>query len=1184
MSVKVLGDMNQYCTGLDDPVKCAAAAVLQFGYKYLFRLLLSQHVAEMHRITTSVKPNDLELELEDLRLDQPAQVVQSKTRYTCDNLHLLLPYSRDKNRLVSDRVCSLCNQEPGVLYCASCTYFQCFTCTKYTQDIETKKKYYLPTVDGAGLEESFWDDEHLRHGCCIFHNFSTKTTIDSYWDNGVCTLEFEYQDSDSAAYSDITSNDLIAIIDIVKDDRLIEELKLSPNFVVPETKKKFQFYTLQRDLKNIDITDFGANIKNLGENIGANIGANITNAGLDFLGIFSGLPSEIENLLKARARGSLPQSISLLTKLKSLDLSSNSTIYGWIPPSICTLTTLRVLDLSNTKVSGDIPEDLRALVMLETLNFNGCDLGKMSAQLLYDISTKWKYLRVLGLPLSHDADLYDDVYELQHCGLIKSKRSKLRIIFQNKESIQIELSVKSITSIMLDGFYDSKNPLDKVSVSDKFRYSILMTFSPLLRRSSHTIYKYIKEHKDNMITYLKEEIIMKNSLYMFYSIIGYCDFVKRLAALLPSNEADLLELCGSIEPTLSLIFDSGRFDSSRALLIHFLDPSIKTNHLRDIISYDSALLNLCIDSGVKAIFQSANLSSLLEDLFWNSSMVQDYNRRAPNFVYMNYYPKYNHGDMYYNALFLPRHVAVFVFFAEATSKCYQLLLIGTVLSNDNVLSINDYTRTNPPKHELFVATTIYAFTIVQIIGVVLYEFGSILGYRNIFVGFSTHFSNLWNIFDAFSLIGLVAFLVFTNLGGYYRYSLIVMSIAGLFSALSLLQYLAISKSLGKLIIMIRTMIVNDVKDFLVVYMVCTIGFVIAFRSLFAGSNMGYDTYTEAILNTISVSLGNFDLAMTTDNGPAFNTIATLVLLLYLVFTAVILLNLLIARMSGTHDKVDEKARQEWLYNHASNVKQFTLVFEQHPFEMAPAPLNIPIAMLFAFLGGRNIRRGISVCGTLTNVFTNILAAPLRIMLEFYYYFHYLSGYVTDHAVQICNEKTCFLLDYEKNYLLKVIVSVIAASLWIPVQECLYRPIIWYEHLVARVSFDTRAERFKIVNKTESESLQSSILKQVKSTHASVSAQKLSDKLKKHQSLQVENPVQAEFVANDFVSWNFIDEKLHENLGLEIPVLTENEVETIFMAALEGDASSKIMKVLVDLQSELRQIKTYIKGKEKSKNV
>lgn len=446
--------------------------------------------------------------------------------------------------------------------------------------------------------------------------------------------------------------------------------------------------------------------------------------------------------------------------------------------------------------------------------------------------------------------------------------------------------------------------------------------------------------------------------------------------------------------------------------------------------------------------------------------------------------------------------------------------------------------------------------------------------RNILVGFANHFSNLWNVFDAITLVGLVSFIVFTSgVGDSYTGSTIVLSIAGLFSALSLLQYLSISKSLGKLIIMIRTMIANDVKDFLVVYMVCTVGFVIAFHSLYSGSNLGFDTYSESILNTISVSLGNFDLTMNAEGGPLYNTIAKLVLLLYLIFTAVILLNLLIARMSGTHDKVDEKARQEWVYNHASNVKQFTLVFEQHPFEMAPAPLNIPMAFLFSFLQFKNIRNNISICGTLTNVVTNLLAAPLRIMLEFYYYFHYLSGFITDHLAQICNIKTMFLLDYDKNYLLKVVVSVVAAVVWLPIQEVVYRPFLWFDHLVARVAFDTRAQRYKIVNKSESNNLKSQIFQQINHAKASVQAQLLTDKLKRVPSAGVENPINTEFVDNTLVNWNFIDEKPNENLNLEIPVLTENEVETIFMEALEGDPTSKIMKVLVDMQAEIRQLKS-----------
>ena len=80
-------------------------------------------------------------------------------------------------------------------------------------------------------------------------------------------------------------------------------------------------------------------------------------------------------------------------------------------------------------------------------------------------------------------------------------------------------------------------------------------------------------------------------------------------------------------------------------------------------------------------------------------------------------------------------------------------------------------------------------------------------------------------------------------------------------------------------------------------------------------------------------------------------------------------------------------------------------------------------------------------------------------------------------------------------------------------------------------------------------------------------------MKRVPSAGVENPINTEFVDNTLVNWNFIDEKPNENLNLEIPVLTENEVETIFMEALEGDPTSKIMKVLVDMQAEIRQLKS-----------
>jgi len=173
--------------------------------------------------------------------------------------------------------------------------------------------------------------------------------------------------------------------------------------------------------------------------------------------------------------------------------------------------------------------------------------------------------------------------------------------------------------------------------------------------------------------------------------------------------------------------------------------------------------------------------------------------------------------------------------------------------------------------------------------------------------------------------------------------------------------------------------------------------------------------------------------------------------------------------------------------------------------------------------------------------------------------------------------TIFLLDYEKNYLLKVTLSLIAAALWIPFQEIVYRPYVWFDHLVARVSFDTRAHRYKIVNKSESESLKGTILKQINTAKA-LTTQILTEKLKKNPSTLIENPINAEFVDEDLINWNFIDERANENLRLEIPVLTENEVESIFIEALEGDPTTKIMKVLVSLKADIRQLKSRIEEK------
>ncbi|KAJ7947008.1 Leucine-rich repeat receptor-like protein kinase [Quillaja saponaria] len=80
-------------------------------------------------------------------------------------------------------------------------------------------------------------------------------------------------------------------------------------------------------------------------------------------------------------RGFLPNDISRLNHLQSINLSGNS-IHGAIPSSLGTIFSLEVLDLSYNSFNGSIPESLGQLTSLQILNLNGNSLsGRVPAAL-----------------------------------------------------------------------------------------------------------------------------------------------------------------------------------------------------------------------------------------------------------------------------------------------------------------------------------------------------------------------------------------------------------------------------------------------------------------------------------------------------------------------------------------------------------------------------------------------------------------------------------------------------------------------------------------------------------------------------------------------------------------------------------------------------------------------------------
>ncbi|KAH9748791.1 Receptor-like protein 4 [Citrus sinensis] len=97
--------------------------------------------------------------------------------------------------------------------------------------------------------------------------------------------------------------------------------------------------------------------------------------------VFEIIAVESKTLPEEGLRGFLPNGISKLRHLQSINLSGNS-IRGAIPSSLGTIASLEVLDLSYNFFNGSIPESLGQLTALRRLNLNGNSLsGRVPAAL-----------------------------------------------------------------------------------------------------------------------------------------------------------------------------------------------------------------------------------------------------------------------------------------------------------------------------------------------------------------------------------------------------------------------------------------------------------------------------------------------------------------------------------------------------------------------------------------------------------------------------------------------------------------------------------------------------------------------------------------------------------------------------------------------------------------------------------
>ncbi|XP_069801120.1 transient receptor potential cation channel subfamily V member 3-like [Dendropsophus ebraccatus] len=185
-------------------------------------------------------------------------------------------------------------------------------------------------------------------------------------------------------------------------------------------------------------------------------------------------------------------------------------------------------------------------------------------------------------------------------------------------------------------------------------------------------------------------------------------------------------------------------------------------------------------------------------------------------------------------------------------------------------------------------------------------------------------SDAWYHFLFFIQGVLVILSTLTYISGVQAYlTFIVISVA--LGWTNMLFYTRGFQSLGIYSVMIQKVILNDVLKFLLVYILFLFGFSVAIASLFERCSEGdecspYNSFRSSIVELFKLTIGLGDLEM--QKNSRYSTLHLLLLIVYVILTFVLLLNMLIALMGETVEKISKESENIWKLQRARTILGF----------------------------------------------------------------------------------------------------------------------------------------------------------------------------------------------------------------------------------------------------------------------
>ena len=412
-----------------------------------------------------------------------------------------------------------------------------------------------------------------------------------------------------------------------------------------------------------------------------------------------------------------------------------------------------------------------------------------------------------------------------------------------------------------------------------------------------------------------------------------------------------------LEKLLLSIFNCNAFSKYTALEKFHEPHSYQNSIIRLAHAVDGGPLTELLKANISIATNSGNISPIIDQLFWGflrdkshyTSTEKRFGlltrfRRARIHSTLLGFGKGNYiipsslsniADLTSDMINI-RYNPASMFFLEGLSRAVYFILVVVVALVSSL------------PHE------VYLLTVVMIFSTLLYEFGeyqrdSLLPTFKLTLA-KSYFSSKWNCLDLLGLSLNIAGVVIKFLNPNSTAPKAVYSVAIIFMSMSMLRYISAYEPVGHMVEVVFAQLI-DILKFFVIFIFATLGFFIAMYSLAKTQPSGNFRSPSITIHTLfNSAFANYDYfdELFSDKENPYRRLSLILFMLYVLFSGVVLLNLVIARMSATHDKLDAVALQQWKSNRAKIMRTYLLLHERCPYSMLPPPFNI-ITAAIAFL-------------------------------------------------------------------------------------------------------------------------------------------------------------------------------------------------------------------------------------------